>query len=74
MRVGRIVAVVAMITSLTFGAGMLITAGGCSGSSGSGGPVAIDEATQKATQEKMREYLAERKDAMKDAMKVQKKK
>ena len=69
MRVGRLVAAVAMITSITVGLGMLITAGGCSGSN-SGGPVAIDEASQKAAQDKMREYLAQRK----DSQKIQKKK
>ena len=60
MRVGRIFAVAAMIGSLTFGAGMLISAGGCSGSGDSGGQATQDAEAQKAAQEKMKEYLAKK--------------
>jgi hypothetical protein len=59
MRVGRLVGVVAMIASLTFGVGMLISAGGCS-SSDSGWQATQDEEGQKVLQEKMKEYMAKK--------------
>jgi hypothetical protein len=60
MRVGRIIAVAAMVGSLTLGAGLLISAGGCSGSGDSVGQASIDPAAQKAAQDKMKEYLAKK--------------
>jgi hypothetical protein len=59
MRSGRLVAVVAMIGSLTFGAGLLISAGGCS-SGDSGGQATQDEEGQKVLQEKMKEFMAKK--------------
>ena len=60
MRVGRIFAVGAMLVSFTFGTGLLISAGGCSGAGDSGGQASIDPEAQKAAQEKMKEYLAKK--------------
>ena len=60
MRVGRIFAVAAMVGTFTFGTGMLISAGGCSGSGDSGGQASTDPEAQKAAQEKMKEYLAKK--------------
>jgi hypothetical protein len=58
MRFRRVVAVLALIGSLTFATGMLISAGGCSGSSQSGAPATQDEEAQKIGQAKMKEYMA----------------
>jgi hypothetical protein len=60
MRVGRIFAVAAMLVSFTFGTGLLISAGGCSGSGDSGGQASIDPEAQKAAQDAMKEYLAKK--------------
>jgi hypothetical protein len=68
MRVTRLVSVVALMASLTFGAGMLVSTGGCS-SDESGGQAAQDEEGQKVLQDKMKEYMA-----TKAQGKVQKKK
>jgi hypothetical protein len=59
MRVGRVFAFAALIGSVALGGAMLISAGGCSGSSG-GGQATIDPEEQKITQEKMKEYLKNR--------------
>jgi hypothetical protein len=60
MRVGRIFAVAAVLGSFTFGTGMLISAGGCSGAGNSGDAASMDPEAQKAAQEKMKEYLAKK--------------
>ncbi len=60
MRVGRIFAVAAMLGSFTFGTGMLISAGGCSGAGDSGGQASMDPEAQKVAQDKMKEYLAKK--------------
>jgi hypothetical protein len=60
MRVRRVFAVAVLIGSLTFGAGMLISAGGCSGSGSFDGQASQDVEAQKAAQEKMKEYLAKK--------------
>jgi hypothetical protein len=59
MRVGRLVGVLATVASLTFGAGMLISAGGCS-SGDVGGQATQDEEGQKVLQEKMKENMAKK--------------
>jgi hypothetical protein len=56
MRVARIFAFLAMIGWVALGGAMLISAGGCSGSSG-GGQATIDPEEQKITQEKMKDYI-----------------
>lgn len=68
MRVGRVVAMLATAVSLTFATALLVSAGGCSGSSGSA-PAGRDEESQKLLQEKMKENMA-----AKNAMKVPKRK
>ena len=57
MRVGRLVSVVSLMAALTFGAGTLVSTGGCS-SNDSGGQAAQDEEGQKVLQDKMKEYMA----------------
>ena len=58
MRVGRLVAVLATVVSLTFATGMLLTAGGCSGSSGTTGPAGVDAEGQKVMQDRVKENQA----------------
>jgi hypothetical protein len=67
MRAGRVVAILATAVSLTFAAALLGSAGGCSGSSGTG-PAASDDEGQKLLQERMKENMAG-----KSTMKVKKK-
>jgi hypothetical protein len=57
MRVGRVVAILATVVSLTFGTALLMSAGGCSGSSGSA-PAGSAEEGQKLLQERMKENKA----------------
>jgi hypothetical protein len=71
MRVGRVFAVAAMIGSVTLGGAMLISAAGCSDSSG-GGQATIDPEEQKVTQEKMKEYLKNRPPLGKGSQKTKK--
>jgi hypothetical protein len=67
MRAGRVVAILTTALSLTFAAALLVSAGGCSGSSGTG-PAGRDDEGQKLLQERMKENQAG-----KSTMKVQKK-
>jgi len=60
MRVGRILAALAMALSFSFVAGTLVSTGGCSGSSGTLGQAERDEAGEKVLQEKMQEYMAKK--------------
>jgi hypothetical protein len=56
-RIGRVLAALALVLPLSFSVATLLTAGGCSGSSGSGGQAAGSGEIDKAAQEKMKEYL-----------------
>jgi hypothetical protein len=67
MRAGRVVAILATAVSLTFGTALLVSAGGCSGSS-STAPAGQDEEGQKLLQERMKANMAG-----KSTMKIQKK-
>jgi hypothetical protein len=49
-----------MIASFTFGAAMLISSGGCSGSIDTGGQAAQDNDGQKIYQERMKEVMAKK--------------
>jgi len=59
MRVGRFVAILTTVVSLTYASALLVSAGGCSGSSGTAtGPAKGDEEGQKLLQERMKENMA----------------
>jgi hypothetical protein len=60
MRAGRVAAILATAASLTFASALLISAGGCSGSSGTAtGPAkGGDEEGQKLLAERMKENMA----------------
>jgi hypothetical protein len=57
-RIGRVLAVVALVLPFTFSGATLVTAGGCSGSSDTQGKGTGE--IDKAAQEKMKEYIAKR--------------
>jgi hypothetical protein len=60
MRIGRFATVVAAMGSITFGSALLLTAAGCSGSSGPAAPAAADTEGQKLLQERMKENQAKK--------------
>ena len=57
-RIGRVLAALAMALPVVFSAGMLVTAPGCSSSSGTAGPAQRNEEADRVGQEKMKEYMA----------------
>jgi hypothetical protein len=57
-RSGRVVAALAVALPVTFSAGTVVTAPGCSGSSGTVGQAERNEEADKVGQDKMREYMA----------------
>ncbi len=69
MRLGRVFAVLSLVGALALPCGLLISAGGCSGSSETTGQAVPDEEGQKLVQDKMKEFMAK-----KDPVKGQKKK
>lgn len=64
-RVGRFLAAFAMALSFTFTVGTLVSAGGCSGSSGTFGQAERNEEGQKLLQDRMKENMAKRNGPMK---------
>jgi hypothetical protein len=59
MQVGRAVAILTTVVSLTVASALVVSAGGCSGSSGPGAaPAGSDEEGQKLLQERMKENKA----------------
>ena len=55
MRVRRVVAILATAVSLTCATGMLVSAGGCSGSSDTQAPTAKDDESKKLLEERIKE-------------------
>jgi hypothetical protein len=54
MRVGRVLAVLTTVMSLTFATALLVSTGGCSGSNGSGGGATSEEG-KKLLEERIKE-------------------
>jgi hypothetical protein len=59
-RTGPVLAALAMALPFGFSAGALVTAPGCSGSSGTIGPAERNEEADKVGQDKMKEYMAKK--------------
>jgi hypothetical protein len=59
-RAGGILAAFVLISSFTFIAGTVGSAGGCSGSGGAVDQAVRDEAADKVAQDKMREFMQDR--------------
>ena len=56
-RIGQVLAALALALPFTFSVATLVTAGGCSGSSGTGEQATGNGEIDKAAQEKMKDYI-----------------
>jgi hypothetical protein len=56
-RIGRVLAALALALPFTFSVATLVTAGGCSGSSGTGEPAKVNGGIDKVAQAKMGDYI-----------------